>query len=607
MPGSFRNYGKIDPYVQFQHETRQKERRRIIVIVAASVFLAVAIICLAVGIAVRRKHASSVSSSSSSNDGPQFSTGSAAIQAACNTTLYPDTCTQTLSDYPGALTANPLQLVTIAVKVALQKATEAYDLSLTLVEQSGLNALETMALEDCAELLENSIDHLNASIQELSGLDVRSLQSSLQEVEVVLSTASSEQTACSDNFDNITGSSTPSMLLKQESVNEVILNALCLVETLSTLGSDISSWKSALPSIPDVFGHLRRRLLSATENDDNDSGSLADWSSTAAYRELLEASSAPDLIVAKDGSGTYTELKEALQNVPKSYAGRYVIYVKAGTYDEGPLNISRSLVNLTLIGDGCNQTIISGSANVAGGKYTTYRSATLGIAATGFVAKNITFRNLAGPDGHQAVAMRTNAENFVFDGCCFEGYQDTLYALSGKQFYRDCKILGTVDFIFGNALAVFQNCDLVARRPGVGQQNTYTAQGRKENVLKTGFSFQNCNLTEGEDLKTSPFNVTTYYGRPWKAHSTTVFLQSYIGSHVSPAGWLSWNASNPFQSTCYYAEYSNTGPGSDTSNRVNWTCVHPDISPSDASAFTVSSFFSDDSFIPSDVSVTTAL
>lgn len=604
MSGSFRNYGKIDPYLQFQYETKRKERRRIIVIVAASVFLVVAVICVAVGVVVHNKHNGS---DSSNNDNPELTSGSAAIQAACNTTRYPDTCIEEFNSIPESLTANPLQLVTIWVKIALSKVTDAHSLSLDLVKQANLDGRELMALEDCTELLGNTMDYLNSSLEELTSLDVGSLQLSLEKIEVLLSTASSEQSACSDNFGNITGSAASSMLLTQERVDEILIDAVGLVETLSTLGAGLTSWKSALPSsLPKI--HLRRRLLSVETNNE-----LMHWASRM-DRELQEApASSPsspqgyNTVVAKDGSGSYTTLKQALNSIADDYSGRYVIYIKAGTYNEGPLNISKALVNLTLLGDGCGKTIITGNADVFKKGYTTYRSATVGIAAKGFLARDITFSNTAGPDGHQAVALRANAENVVFHNCCFEGYQDTLYALSGKQFYKGCRIVGTVDFIFGNALAVFQNCDLVAHLPLIGQQNTYTAQGRKDDVLKTGFAFQNCNLIESDALKNASYPVLTWLGRPWKAYSTSVFMQSYYGAHVNPGGWLSWNDSRPFESTCYYAEYSNTGPGSGVTARVNWTGVHPAISESEASKFTIQSMYPDVSFIPADVSYQASL
>ncbi|MCO5553428.1 hypothetical protein L7F22_006949 [Adiantum nelumboides] len=596
MQGSFRNYGKVDPYLQFQYENKRKARRRIITIVGASVFLVVAIICVTIGVVVRKENSSS---SSSADDSPQFTSGSAAIQVACNSTRFPDTCVESFNDNPESLTANPLQLVTLGVKIALSKTAEAYDLSMELAKQVGINPLEVMALEDCTDLLGNTMDYLNSTITELLHLDLKSLQKTLKNIEILLSTASSEQTACSDNFFNISGSSKNAMLVKQEYVDEILINAVCLVETLSELGTDLTtSWKKAVPSIPKI--HLRR-LLSTEDHD----SSLAHWA--ARMERELEASPTPisgayiNAIVAKDGTGQYKKLRDALNAVPEDYSGRYVIYIKAGEYDEGPFNISKALKGLTLIGDGCNKTIITGNADVATKGYTTYRSATVGIAAKGFLARYITFRNTAGPAGHQAVAMRANAEDVVFDSCCFDGYQDTLYALSGKQFYRGCKIIGTVDFIFGNALVVFQNCDLVARLPAQGQQNTYTAQGRKDKALVTGFTFQNCSLIQAEDLKSAPFVVTSFLGRPWKAYSTSVFMQSYYGPHINPSGWLYWNDSHPHESTCFYGEYKNSGPGAAVTARVPWKGVHPSLSMSEASEYTIGSVFPDVTFIPTDV------
>ncbi|KAI5058501.1 hypothetical protein GOP47_0026671 [Adiantum capillus-veneris] len=603
MQGSFRNYGKVDPYLQFQYETKRKERRRIFTIVGASVFLVIAIICVTVGVVVR-KHSSS-SNSSSTDDSPQFSSGSMAIQAACNATRFPDTCVESFNDNPESLTANPLQLVTLGVKIALSKTAEAYDLSLELAKQAGLNPLELMALQDCSELLGNTLDYLNSSITQLLSLDVKSLQKTLENIEVLLSTASSEQTACTDNFFNISGSAKDAMFLKQQYVDEILINAVCLVETLAELGTDLSSWKKVVSSIPNF--HLRR-LLSTEEDHES---RLAHWASM--MERELQAAPAPnstsgiDLVVAKDGTGHYKTLKAALDAVPEDYEGRYVIYIKAGEYDEGPFNISKVLKGLTLIGDGCNKTIITGDANVAKKGYTTYRSATVGVAAKGFLARYITFKNTAGPEGHQAVALRANAENVVFDSCCFDGYQDTLYPLSGMQFYKSCKIIGTVDFVFGNALAVFQNCDLVARLPDKGQQITYTAQGRKDKALVTGFSFQNCSLIQDEDLKNASFVVNTYLGRPWKAYSTTVFLQSYYGPHINPSGWLYWNDSHPHESTCFYGEYMNNGPGASVTARVPWEGVHPALSTSEASKYTVNSVFPNVSFIPSDIPVKASL
>lgn len=222
----------------------------------------------------------------------------------------------------------------------------------------------------------------------------------------------------------------------------------------------------------------------------------------------------------------------------------------------------------------------------------------VGISGDGFMARDITFRNTAGPQGYQAVALRGSADYLVFYRCSFEGYQDTLYALSSRQFYRDCIIEGTVDFIFGNAIASFQSCRLRARRPLKGQQNTLTAQGRKIDLDISGFSFQNCTLEAAPELISSPFPVSSYLGRPWKDFSRTVFLQCLMEVLIHPAGWLPWNASNPFTDTVFYGEFQNRGPGSPIDRRVPWKGVHPVMNSSDAAFFTAENFILGSAWLP---------
>ncbi|CAI0393964.1 unnamed protein product, partial [Linum tenue] len=155
---------------------------------------------------------------------------------------------------------------------------------------------------------------------------------------------------------------------------------------------------------------------------------------------------------------------------------RFVIRVKRGVYKEN-VEVGSGLKNVMLVGDGMRNTVITGSRSVGGGS-TTFRSATFAVNGAGFIARGITFRNTAGPQNHQAVALRSDSDRSVFYQCSIEGYQDTLYVHSQRQFYRECYIYGTVDFIFGNAAAVLQNCMIYARRPMKSQKITITAQGR---------------------------------------------------------------------------------------------------------------------------------
>lgn len=207
----------------------------------------------------------------------------------------------------------------------------------------------------------------------------------------------------------------------------------------------------------------------------------------------------------------------------------------------------------------------------------------------------MTFRNTAGPEKHQAVALRSSADLSIFYSCSFEAYQDTLYTHSLRQFYRECDIYGTVDFIFGNAAVVFQNCNLYPRQPMQNQFNAITAQGRTDPNQNTGISIHNCMIRPADDLVSSNYTVKTYLGRPWKEYSRTVFMQSYMDGFVEPVGWREWNGSFAL-STLYYAEYNNTGSGSNTTDRVVWPGYHV-INSTDANNFTVSNFLLGDGWM----------
>lgn len=202
------------------------------------------------------------------------------------------------------------------------------------------------------------------------------------------------------------------------------------------------------------------------------------------------------------------------------------------------------------------------------------------------MAQDIGFQNTAGPAKHQAVALRVSADQTVINRCRIDAYQDTLYTHTLRQFYRDCYITGTVDFIFGNSAVVFQNCDIVARNPGPGQKNMLTAQGREDPNQVTGISIQKCRLTASSDLAPVKGSVKTFLGRPWKLYSRTVIMQSFIGDHIDPAGWFPWDGEFAL-STLYYGEYVNNGPRADTSQRVKWKGFKVIKDPKEAEQFTV--------------------
>ncbi|PNX58094.1 pectinesterase, partial [Trifolium pratense] len=143
--------------------------------------------------------------------------------------------------------------------------------------------------------------------------------------------------------------------------------------------------------------------------------------------------------------------------------------------------------------------------------------------ATGFIAKAMTFENTAGPDGHQAVALRNQGDMAAFVGCHILGYQDTLYTQTNRQFYRNCVISGTVDFIFGTSPTLIQHSVIIVRKPNNNQFNTITADGSADSKsINTGIVIQDCQIVPEAALFPVRFQIKSYLGRPWKAYARTV-------------------------------------------------------------------------------------
>lgn len=181
------------------------------------------------------------------------------------------------------------------------------------------------------------------------------------------------------------------------------------------------------------------------------------------------------------------------------------------------------------------------------------------VQGYGFIARDMGFWNTYGP-GSQAVALFSASERSVFYRCLMDGYQDTLFTHSNHQFYRECDIYGTVDFIFGDAAVVIQNSNILVKR-GTSKVNVITAQGKDVPQSATGISIQNCSISPAENLD----GIKTYLGRPWKNYSTTIIMESRLGSFIDPQGWLAWTGGNPpVPDTILYVEYSNAGPGAET-------------------------------------------
>jgi pectinesterase len=170
---------------------------------------------------------------------------------------------------------------------------------------------------------------------------------------------------------------------------------------------------------------------------------------------------------------------------------------------------------------------------------------------------------------------------------------------SFRQFYRECDISGTIDYLFGNAAVVFQACNIISRKPLPNQFTVITAQSKETPDEYTGISIQNCSILATEDLYSNSNTVKSYLGRPWKVYSTTVVLESYIDDFINPEGWSKWsNDDDQGLDTLYYGEYENYGPGSGTENRVTWAGYHV-MDDIDSYNFTVSYFITGDEWLDS--------
>lgn len=215
----------------------------------------------------------------------------------------------------------------------------------------------------------------------------------------------------------------------------------------------------------------------------------------------------------------------------------------------------------------------------------------------GFIARDMRFENTAGAANQQAVALASTADRSVFYRCRIDGFQDTLYAVSSRQFYRECHIYGTIDFIFGGAAVVIQKSVIHARKPLQGQENAITAHNRIDPQCPTGIVVQSCVIQASGNLT----GVSTFLGRPWKPYATVVFMQNVMDDLIDPKGWLAWDTSPgapPPPNTIFLAEYSNKGSGSDPANRVKWDGVRANLTTAEASKFAVSSFIQGDQWLP---------
>lgn len=288
--------------------------------------------------------------------------------------------------------------------------------------------------------------------------------------------------------------------------------------------------------------------------------------------------------VAKDGSGDFKYIQDAIDAMRVYPLQPITLYIKNGVYNE-KIELPANNTDVTFVGESVDKTIITFNDYSGRGKLTTFTSFTAKISGNRFVAENITFVNSAGPVG-QALALYVDADKAVFRNCRFMGNQDTIFAAgeAARQYFVDCYIEGTTDFIFGPSTAVFQNCTIR------GKTNSYITAANTTPGKKFGFVFLDCKIIADSAVK------KLYLGRPWRAYSRTAFVRCQMPQAIAPEGWDNWgNAEN--EKTAFYAEYKNVGEGAGTKNRVAWA---RQLNEREAKEYTAENIFSNSSLPPQD-------
>jgi pectin methylesterase-like acyl-CoA thioesterase len=302
-----------------------------------------------------------------------------------------------------------------------------------------------------------------------------------------------------------------------------------------------------------------------------------------------------------DGIVTYKTIKAAIASIDTSNAEEKIIFIKDGTYKE---KLTISTPNITLVGESAKGTIITfddasdtpkrpEDATADGKPYGTTASAsvTINSSAKNFKAANITIENSfdeanSSYANKQAVALRNEADHSVFFNCRFLGNQDTLFANQSKttnadksttwndafQYYNNCYIEGDVDFIFGQARAVFEGCELHSvDRAGITPKG-YIAAPSHLDTEKYGYLMEDCKLTS--NVTTTPASV--FLGRPWHPSSTTklgfgvksnvVYKNCDLGAHIAADGWSAMSNAGviAYPKDNFMYEYENHGLGAVT-------------------------------------------
>ncbi|XP_058069390.1 pectinesterase-like [Magnolia sinica] len=537
---------------------RRQTRKRAVIIVVSFVVLVAAVALIAFSGMFRPGSGQLDSGQNDNPNGRDAALVRSKIQALCAVTDFQDLCVSSIVETSGLQTVNLKKLILCSTKVAIAAVQKACEYSAG-ISNNRLDSRTASSFRDCDELLTYARDELNASYVDIDNMHLISLPFKMPGILSSLSAAIAFQQTCTDGLPGGRGDLTVTMRALLKNATEATRNNLAIV--------------SGYPSQQEEATRVRS-LLDAIEGE-------AVW---------YVAKGKPDAVVAQDGSGDYQTIGDALKAALKERNGRFVIYVKEGVYKEN-VRVTREMRYVTMYGDGADRTVVIGSKGFADG-VSVYGSATFAVSGAAFMARDMGFKNTAGPEKAQAVALRVESDLSVIYNCTIDSYQSTLFAHAHRQFYRDCIITGTIDIINGDAAAIFQNCEIVVKKPLPGQPNTVAAHTRIDEHEPTGIVAQNCTISPAADLFPVKGLIQSYLGRPVKEFSLTVIMQSKIDDVIRPEGWAPsiGNVDPNSTATAFLGEFRNSGPGADLDRRVSWPAYHVLLDVADVSRFTVEEF-----------------
>ncbi|HIB36056.1 pectinesterase family protein [Mesonia sp.] len=292
------------------------------------------------------------------------------------------------------------------------------------------------------------------------------------------------------------------------------------------------------------------------------------------------------ITVAQDASGDFNTIQEAVNSTRDLGPGEVEIFIKNGVYNE-KLVIPTWKHQLNLIGESKDQTIIKGNDysgkidSVTGEKLNTFTSYTVLVQGDNIHFKNLTIQNTWCESG-QAVALHVEGDRFMAENCNLLGCQDTLYTATAgsRQYYKNCYIEGTTDFIFGQATCIFEECTIKSLA------NSYVTAAATPANQEFGYVFFDCELIAKDGVD------KVYLGRPWRSYAKTVFINSTLGEHIVEKGWDPWTGDKMFpqkEKTTYYGEYQSKGTGASPKTRIAWS---HQLTKAEVKKYTVKNIFS---------------